>query len=246
MNDINSLQLEDDTRFDRLVDGELSEEEYRQLLSTLDDYPDGWRRCATAFLEAQSWGSECKGLLNETDQRSAISSVSATSKAPNKLVTFLAIAACFLVALFLGMYLRSGHSIEQTKPTNQSLVVVVDEPRKEVPTHDQQTPSEETIVANDDPHVNEPLGNVRLVLDEGENENRRFIDVPYYEFDHMDLDLYSDSMPTIPPEVVQELKQRGHQVHRDQQFIPVELQNGRRVVIPIDQFEIVPVGGQYQ
>ena len=45
----------DDTRFDRLVDEELSEEERRELLGQLDDEPGGWRRCAIAFLEAQCW-----------------------------------------------------------------------------------------------------------------------------------------------------------------------------------------------
>ena len=49
---------DDDIRFDRLVDGELSAEEYRTLLAALDDEPGGWRRCALAFLEAQSLGRE--------------------------------------------------------------------------------------------------------------------------------------------------------------------------------------------
>lgn len=40
---------------DRLVDGELPDAERRQLLLRLDAEPDGWRRCALAFLEAQTW-----------------------------------------------------------------------------------------------------------------------------------------------------------------------------------------------
>ena len=44
----------DDSMFDRLVDGELSPGERRQLLASLDNQPDGWRRCALSFLEAQS------------------------------------------------------------------------------------------------------------------------------------------------------------------------------------------------
>ena len=38
--------LEDDTKFDRLVDGELTTDEYREMLTTLDEEPGGWRRCA--------------------------------------------------------------------------------------------------------------------------------------------------------------------------------------------------------
>ena len=42
---------------DRLVDGEVAEPERRALLSRLERMPDGWRRCALAFLEAQAWRS---------------------------------------------------------------------------------------------------------------------------------------------------------------------------------------------
>src|SRR5262245_7197050 len=48
------IQDNDDVLFDRLVDGELSADERRHFLTSLDDRPDGWRRCAIAFLEAQS------------------------------------------------------------------------------------------------------------------------------------------------------------------------------------------------
>ena len=45
-----------DARFlDRLVDGGLSGPERRDLLLRLDADPEGWRRCALAFLEDQAW-----------------------------------------------------------------------------------------------------------------------------------------------------------------------------------------------
>ena len=40
---------------DRLVDGELPDRERSALLRRLETEPDGWRHCALAFLEAQSW-----------------------------------------------------------------------------------------------------------------------------------------------------------------------------------------------
>ena len=40
---------------DRLVDGEVSGEEYREILRALERHPDQWRRCAHAFLQAQAW-----------------------------------------------------------------------------------------------------------------------------------------------------------------------------------------------
>src|ERR1700759_5013413 len=59
---MNEKVSNDDMVFDRLVDGELSTSERRSLLESLDARPDGWRRCALAFLEAQAWRQEL-GLL---------------------------------------------------------------------------------------------------------------------------------------------------------------------------------------
>jgi hypothetical protein len=54
---INEQMESKDQWIDRLVDGELSDDERRALLAKLDAEPDsgGWRRCALAFLEAQAW-----------------------------------------------------------------------------------------------------------------------------------------------------------------------------------------------
>jgi anti-sigma factor RsiW len=57
---INNLWL------DRLVDGELLEPERRALLERLETEPDGWRRCALAFLEAQAWREATGGLAAAT------------------------------------------------------------------------------------------------------------------------------------------------------------------------------------
>jgi negative regulator of sigma E activity len=58
----------DDRLVDRLVDGELPDVERRELLLRFENEPDGWRRCALAFLEAQNW-------------RQAFASVAATAAA---------------------------------------------------------------------------------------------------------------------------------------------------------------------
>ena len=51
-----------DRQIDRLVDGELSGDEYREVLMLVDEEEDGWRRCATAFLEAQAFGQEFQSV----------------------------------------------------------------------------------------------------------------------------------------------------------------------------------------
>ena len=44
-------------QLDLLVDGELADAARRQLLTTLEARPDGWRRCAWPSSRPQSWGS---------------------------------------------------------------------------------------------------------------------------------------------------------------------------------------------
>src|SRR5205814_739732 len=64
--------LNEDILLDRLVDGELSGNERRQLLESFDKRPEGWRRCALAFLEAQSWreemGQVARGIASQTNE----------------------------------------------------------------------------------------------------------------------------------------------------------------------------------
>src|SRR5258708_1569066 len=50
-----SYESDAEIRMDRLVEGELTDEERRRMLESFDPEPDGWKRCARAFLEAQSW-----------------------------------------------------------------------------------------------------------------------------------------------------------------------------------------------
>lgn len=53
---------------DRLVDGELAEDERRALLRRLEADPDGWRCCALAFLESQAWREALRPLVRPAQQ----------------------------------------------------------------------------------------------------------------------------------------------------------------------------------
>src|SRR5271169_215402 len=91
---------------DLLVDGELSEADRRALLLQLEHEPDGWRRCALAFLEAQCWQAELgriapSGALDSA-RPEAVSQVEPSERRQGwrqYAATTLAIAASFLLAL---------------------------------------------------------------------------------------------------------------------------------------------------
>src|SRR5262245_63838523 len=88
------------TRLERLVDGEMSPEEYRALLASLDEEPGLWRQCALAFLEAQALRQELGTVHRGLDVRECgpvTSDVAPrTSTAWDKLQILLAVAASFL------------------------------------------------------------------------------------------------------------------------------------------------------
>ena len=52
----------DDDFIDRIVDGGLTPAELRSAIDRLERKPDGWKRCALAFLEAQCWGESFRAL----------------------------------------------------------------------------------------------------------------------------------------------------------------------------------------
>jgi hypothetical protein len=62
----------DDRTLDRLVDGALTAEERRALLARFEREPEGWRRCALAFLEAQAWCEALRPGSNGADRNEAM------------------------------------------------------------------------------------------------------------------------------------------------------------------------------
>jgi hypothetical protein len=114
LDDQQNRKLPEDRLLDRLVDGELRDEERRPLLQRLEVEPDGWRRCALLFLEAQAWReSLCPmtasvGALAEPAEaavRGATPSVKKTRQV--KLIANICVlAACVAIAFALGWELH--------------------------------------------------------------------------------------------------------------------------------------------
>jgi hypothetical protein len=106
---------------DQLVDGELGEAERESLLRTLDREPDGWKRCALAFLEAQAW----REAASDAGMRIASNEVrsGAGRRRPAVLRQLVAVAAVVAVAFCVGFVSRdvasSGVGAHATGPVAQ-------------------------------------------------------------------------------------------------------------------------------
>jgi len=235
---MNDLNYNDDSRFDRLVDGELSEKERRDLLANLDNEPGGWRRCALAFLESQCWKDSFHGMNKGNSSQSSprVSPVLRTrSHWLVHLRTAMTLAACIMAALLIGSFLPRGRT-----PTSPS--------GNQVATLDTGRPATSSAVqrgggAMPARHEESPDGwrMVTLTPSNGEGEASA-LRLPAVERQSID-DAWLQNVPSaIPDEVLQALSRTGHQVQQRRELIPVPMKDGRRLLVPVDQVDVNYVG----
>jgi hypothetical protein len=224
--------LDDDARFDRLVDGELSADEYKSLIAGLDDEPGGWRRCALAFLEAQALGGELTAIRHsgQLAEQPAMPVTLAARKAvePARWKLLMGMSASFLVAFILGVTLPSLWRLG-----GETVVAGPDVP---------VGPTDLEPATSLPDGIMRSIGSAQLVLDGPGGTLSAAGQVPLFEgpFDATSRWL-SEQEPALPTELVNELKRRGHRVERQEQYVPVSLEDGREGMIPVESYQITPV-----
>jgi hypothetical protein len=217
----------DDSVFDRLVDGELPPGERRQLLSSLDGEPDGWRRCALSFLEAQSWREGFGELVTERvdDRVSDKTLVAPNRNGIKKGMSWIAIAAGLLVAYTLGAFSRnSGEPIAANYAGNGPLVADVVPPPRVVQPKAMTSPDALTLFVRDDTGQTRPLR------------------VPLVDAETLEKQLGLHFRSGMPADVRAQLQNRGFDVRSKQSYAPLWLENGRPMFVPVEDTKIVPVG----
>jgi hypothetical protein len=66
--------------------------------------------------------------------------------------------------------------------------------------------------------------------------------LPAIERDNVDEQWLRSLPPAIPENVRQALSRTGHQVQQRRELVPVPMQDGRRLIVPVDQVEVHYVG----
>ncbi len=250
MNPLDDLQSDSSEQIDRLVDGELPPAEYRQLLAELDQRPCGWKQCAMGFLEAQAWRREFGSMLGGDDRGSQTTVEPVSAKSTSMWPAPLAVAASFLMALGLGLMLGRQWTgpdaiapgpndvVEQTPddvaPRPVDVPGPVDPPALAEDTRNQTTPEA--------PFGASPVGDVTLIVRDAAGQTPREIQLPVYEADSTDGPWLGANASAVPIELRRALERSGHRVRRQQRWVPVDLDDGRQMVVPIEDVEIVPVG----
>lgn len=236
----------DDTRFDLLADDELSEEDRRELLASLDDQPDGWRRCALAFLESQCWKKTFGEIRGEPraaarPEAKPIPPASRPSSWTGRFGTILAMAASFLAAMWLGSVAQHAWTGRSSVPAvgGSDIVKTIGVPTLPFVQPEQQTQAD--LAQNDEPT---PYSLVRLSTPSDGRTPGKSFDLPAVERDKLD-NQWAQSVPPAMPDNVKEAFQRlGHQVDQERNLVPVPLGGGRQVVVPVDKVNVHYVGNK--
>lgn len=243
----NELPTKDDLLFDRLADGELSESERRELLAGLDREPGAWRRCALAFLEAQSWRQELGGLRQEAgpqaeEPRRFHSGVSRrTPRLPRYGGTLLAMAASFLAALWLGSMIDEARDTPRPGTAGPRQLAGVEDGRTTV-----EAPRPEGISAEAPAQADRGSGPWEVVtvsVPEGLQGIEGPIRLPALARDRFDEQWLRNLPPVVPDDVVGALKRTGHEVRQRREWLPLRMQDGRQLVVPIDNVDVHYLGG---
>ncbi|PQO38688.1 hypothetical protein C5Y96_02050 [Blastopirellula marina] len=220
MND--SFENIDDLLLDRLVDGELSAEEYRQVLSQLDQMPNGWRRCAHAFLESQALEQALPLVMQTAPSCPQTEPAPTVEKSSNsgtasfrRMETLAAMAASVMVAFGLGMYI-SGADTPAVDMPGGGLTTNVGNPQlpPDAPMH--------TVAKPQFVYVNQWDGQQGGGMPIAIDPNKQYD--PQAEW---------DTSWGMNPEQLQKLKDSGQSYQTKNRLIPVSLDNGDRVVVPV-------------
>ncbi len=226
-----------DTFLDRLVDGELSPAELRGAIQSLDSEPDGWKRCALAFLEAQAWRESFRAIPVSGATVVKVGISTEPIPAPRRSQPWrMAMAAGLAgIAFLLGWTLHPDRSsgrdgmtaptiARSTNPTPEGGSSVGSIPSStEVPDVSPAPSAGPDSLVAAGPEASPPPGPIPTGPSAGER------------------------WAYTPPAPITEhqqalLEQQGYQVDRRRRFVPARLKDGRRVAVPVDQVQVRYVG----
>jgi hypothetical protein len=250
MNDSNELRnvvADSPVWLDRLVDGEVSADEQRQMLLALEAQPDAWRRCALAFVEAQTWRKEFRAGGNSIDGDAKPQAVTGKWRMMSGHKTirwrWLAMAACFVLAFSIGSATRGLWMSDTTKSTttrSETQVATTAGSSNSVATNAAAT-STASNSANINPVKSEM---VKMIVPTPDGTSEQEVEVPLVEGNETDLkSMLAQQNPVLSEAALATLESTGHLVQQRRAFYPVQLQDGRQGVVPVDLVEVRDTGG---
>ena len=205
-------------QIDRLVDGELNESQLRELLIHCEEGSDRWRDVALAFVESQMVRHELSAFRQHLPSADRVSPSPVATRA-NSHPTWnriFSVAAAMIFAIGIGYGL--GHFTKQN-PGNAVVKVDGNQSTSDLVNDDRLTvPEEDSLL---------------MLVHDRQQDRLKPIEVPLLP-EHQ---AFVEESP-IPVDMVEAFKKAGHQIHQTRRYVPIELHDGRRVLLPVDDVRV--------
>lgn len=234
---LNDFRQDEARVLDRLVDDELSEMDRRELLAAFDEEPGAWRHCALAFLESQNWRQQLSRLVVEPQVSLAAGGGLGETADPGRgrgafWGACLAVAASLLVAFSLGTRFPGDRIATPATPETQLAATPL--VKNTIPElSPAATESPETIA---DALPESAWQTVKLTLGNGSESEE--IEVPVVVATSQDETWPTETESALSASLFEKLRAAGLEVVRRQRLVPVEMSDGRRLVVPVEQVDI--------
>jgi hypothetical protein len=228
MSEVSTSSLQRD--IDRLVGGDMTKAESRQLVARLDADPDGWKQCALAYLEAQSWRGAFESMVAcETEAAPQSVKATRTLRASRSL---MATAAAVVVAFVAGLGAMAAWQARSTDRTPTHDIARDTHPPASGPR--KGTATMQVDSKDDDPLL---LGVVNITSN-GETE-AAFPLVTTKDKELVSIELTSNQLSDYDRQLWQ---RRGYRIEQYRKLVSVALADGSRFRFPVDWVQYRYVG----
>jgi hypothetical protein len=259
----NSTQILNQTELDRLVDGELSDVERRDVISRCASTPDGWRRCALAFLEAQEFRQSFASIDQIAAERPTTSrpkpvehraGTAMIEAIPIRRSQWPIVAGAILLSFVAGLATSRAMTLNdsigptalQGSKTEDGKPFDPNEGRQNLTTQERATdlsvPNVEQQPLDHEGLHNGEVRIVGLVRIADESANAANYVMPVYAGDKLDQNWLKKMPLPYSEDQIRKLKREGYNVEQRRQLMQVTLADGQNLAIPFGTVQLHYVG----
>jgi hypothetical protein len=226
---------------DRLVAGDLSESERDELIRWFEEQPARWRQCGLAFLETQLWRQAFRPVAERTPHgvaepaRRRDNAVLAHKDRSKRAFRILSTVAALVVAFGCG--LAAGRAPLERAATDRSMAPTAQSERPIPSSGD--SPEAHALSATSTDRPQSPTQ-----PDQQPEVENAVVAAAVDSLSPRSSSTGGRALPAsrVPEYIERQWERRGYELKQTQRWLPLALQDGRHVVVPVDQLQLKYVG----